>query len=258
MRLENRVAVVTGGSSGIGKSIGEELAAEGAQVVLASVEPELGRTVASELTSHGANAIFVECDVTDDEAVRQLFATTVEEYGRLDILVNNAGVNYSAPFTETTPERWDATIAIDLRGAYLCCYHAVPHMAETAGGVIVNVSSVHGMTAVAGCSPYDTAKAGLFGLTRTLAVELAPKNIRVNAISPGLIDTRLWDRNLEVAESAEAHTEFWMKQIPLARIGTPKEVARAAVFLACDDSSYVTGSNLVVDGGLTTRLIPRQ
>lgn len=258
MKLNKRVAVVTGASSGIGKSIAEELVAEGATVVLTSNEPELGNEVASSLSDSGGPAAFIECDITDDSQVEALFVGAVDRFGGIDILVNNAGVNYSAPFTETGPDAWDATIAIDLRGAYHCSFRAVPRMIERGGGAIVNISSVHGMTAVPGSSPYDTAKAGLFGLTRTLAVELAEKNIRVNAVSPGLIETRLWDRNLAASTDPEAHTEFWMKQVPMARIGKPREVARAVVFLASDDASYVTGTNLVVDGGLTSRLIPRR
>lgn len=258
MRLENRIAVVTGASSGIGKSIAEELVAEGATVVLASNEPELGNDVAASLRDAGGTAVFVDCDITDDSRVESLFADAVERFGGVDILVNNAGVNYSAPFTETEPDAWDATIAIDLRGAYHCSFRAVPAMIARGGGAIVNMSSVHGLAAVPGSSPYDTAKAGLFGLTRTLAVELAEKGIRVNAVSPGLIETRLWERNLAASEDPAAHTEFWMKQVPMARIGKPREIARVVVFLASDDASYVTGANLVADGGLTSRLIPRR
>ncbi len=258
MKLHNKVAVITGTGAGIGKTLAEIFAKEGAQVVAASRRSTNGQPVVAEIVRNGGQAIFMQCDVSKEEDVQQLFDTAIETYGRVDVLVNNAGVNFVKPFEETEPADWDRVINTDLRGAYLCTRRAVIDMLKHGGGSVINITSVHTVAGLPGAAPYDAAKWGMVGMTKALAVEYGPRGIRFNALSPGLIDTQIWTDIKAAAPDMKACTEFWNSNIPMERVGKPEEIAKIAVFLASDDSSYITGANIVADGGMTSQLISRE
>jgi len=255
MRLEGKAAVVTGTGAGIGKSIAEAFAREGARVVCGSRRAANGQPVVDAIVAEGGEATFVQCDISLEGDVERLFDQAIAAYGRVDVLVNNAGVNFAKPFEQTEPADWDRVIGTDLRGTYMCSRRAVQEMLKTGGGSIVNIATVHTMACLPGAAPYDAAKWGMVGLTKSLAVEYAARNIRVNALSPGLIDTQIWDDIQAAAPDLEECLAFWRANIPMGRVGRAEEIASVAVFLASDESSYVTGANILADGGMTSQLI---
>jgi len=258
MLLKGKVAVVTGTGAGIGKAIAEHFAREGAKVVGASRRAENGQPVIDAIVRQGGEGIFVRCDVSLQADVEAMIAETLRTYGRIDMLVNNAGVNFVKPFEEVSPEDWDRVVNVDLRGTYMCSRCAVIEMLKTGGGSIINISSVHAQACEAGASPYDAAKWGMVGLTKSLAVEFGGRNIRVNVVSPGAIRTQIYDDYLAVVPDQEQFLDWLHSNIPLERVGTVHEVARACVFLASDEASYITGANLFVDGGMSSQLYSRQ
>lgn len=255
MRLKDKVAIVTGSGAGIGQSIAEIFAKEGASVVAVSRRAVNGKPVVDEINKSGGEAIFVECDISKLEDVRRLVTGAQDAFGRIDVLVNNAGVNFAKPFEETDLEDWDRVVNTDLRGTFLCSRFVIPKMLEQGSGSIINIATVHTLACLPGAAPYDAAKWGMIGLTKALAVEFASRNIRVNALSPGLIDTQIWQDIKDAAPNLDQCLEYWKCNIPMGRVGKSEEIARAAVFLASDDASYVTGSNFLVDGGMTSLLI---
>lgn len=255
MRLKDKVAIVTGSGAGIGRSIAETFAREGAKVVGASRRAANGQPVIDAMVAAGSDAVFATCDVSSEEDVQRLFDQALARHGRVDILVNNAGVDFVKPFERMTTADWDRVINTDLRGAFLCSRRAIEPMLRQGGGSIVNIASVHTLQCVPGATPYDAAKWGMVGLTKSMAVEFASRNIRVNVLSPGLIDTQIWQDLRAAAPDLDACLAYWKANIPMGRVGTPDEISRAAVFLASDDASYITGTNLVVDGGMTSQLV---
>ena len=257
MRLKDKVAIVTGTGAGIGRSIAEIFAKEGARVAAASRRAETGQPVVDAINDAGGKAIFIQCDISKVEDVRELITDTLQAFGRIDVLVNNAGVNFAKPFEQTEPDDWDRVVNTDLRGTYLCSRLAIPHMLEKGGGAIINIATVHTLACLPGAAPYDAAKWGMIGLTKALAVEFASRNIRVNALSPGLIDTQIWQDVQKAAPDLQQCLQYWKSNIPMGRVGKPEEIAYAAVYLASDEASYVTGSNLLVDGGMTSQLISK-
>ena len=248
MRLENKVAVVTGSSSGIGAAIAQAFAAEGAAVVINySRREDAAQKVLQQVEAAGGKGLVVGADVSDPKEVEAMVQQAVGTFGRLDIMVNNAGMERKMPFLQTPFEVWQETIAVNLTGAWLGCQAAAKQMvAQDEGGRIINVSSVHEDLAMPTNSPYCATKGGVRMLMRTLAVELAPHDITVNNIAPGAIDTPM---DAPLKQDADAMKEL-LAEIPLGRMGKPEEVANLALFLASDDSSYVTGSTLFVDGGM--------
>ena len=248
MRLENKVAVVTGSSSGIGEAIALAFAAEGAAVVVNySRHEDAAQKVLDKIEAAGGKGLVVGADVSDPKEVEAMVQQAVGTFGRLDIMVNNAGMERKMPFLQTPFEVWQETIAVNLTGAWLGCQAAAKQMvAQGEGGRIINVSSVHEDLAMPTNSPYCATKGGVRMLMRTLAVELAPHDITVNNIAPGAIETPM-DAPLE--QDPDEMKEL-LSEIPLGRMGKPEEVANLALFLASDDSSYVTGSTLFVDGGM--------
>ena len=248
VRLENKVAVVTGSSSGIGEAIALVFAQEGAAVVVNySRREEAAQKVLQKVEAAGGKGLVVGADVSDPKEVEAMVQQAVSTFGRLDIMVNNAGMERKMPFLQTPFEVWQETIAVNLTGAWLGCQAAGKQMVDQGeGGRIINVSSVHEDLAMPTNSPYCATKGGVRMLMRTLAVELAPHDITVNNIAPGAIETPM-DAPLE--QNHDQMKEL-LSEIPLGRMGKPEEVANLALFLASDDSSYVTGSTLFVDGGM--------
>jgi len=255
--LRDKVTIVTGSGAGIGKAIMTVFAREGARVVGASRRIETGQPVVDAIVDQGGEAIFIQCDVSVEQDVEHVVAETMRRYKRIDVLVNNAGVNFVKPFELTSTEDWDRVINTDLRGTFFCCRHVIREMLKTGGGSIINISSVHEHSCTAGDVPYAAAKAGMVGLTKALAVEFADRNIRVNAVSPGAIHTQITDDVLANVSDPEAHNTWLFAQIPMGRRGRPEEVADLCAFLASDQAGYLTGTNIYLDGGLTTALMSR-
>jgi NAD(P)-dependent dehydrogenase (short-subunit alcohol dehydrogenase family) len=253
-KLDNRVVVVTGGASGIGKAIVELFAKEGAQVVVSDIEDELGQKLAEDL---GDGAIFIHADVSLEEDVKRMIDHTVDTHGRLDCIVNNAGMGGVKGEIESIPvSGFDQTMAVLLRGVFLGMKHAAPVMKRQGGGNIINISSVAGLRGISQNHPYSAAKAGVLQLTRTVAMELAYYKIRVNSICPGSIVTSIFgaSKGMSSAESIKTYeelTRLFEKAQPIRRAGFPEDIAKAALWLASDDSSFVTGHALVVDGGIS-------
>jgi glucose 1-dehydrogenase len=248
VRLENKVAVVTGSSSGIGEAIALAFAAEGAAVAINySRHEDAAQTVLQKIVDAGGKGLVIGADVSDPKEVEAMIQQSVGAFGRLDIMVNNAGMERKMPFLETPFEVWQETIAVNLTGAWLGCQAAARQMvAQGDPGRIINISSVHEDLAMPTNSPYCATKGGVRMLMRTLAVELAPHDITVNNIAPGAIDTPM---DAPLKQDPDLMKEL-LSEIPLGRMGKPEEVANLALFLASDDSSYVTGSTLFVDGGM--------
>lgn len=246
MRLRDKIAIVTGAGRGIGEAIADAFVAQGAVVIVAERDAGTGAAVAGRL---GGRAIFQETDVTDDGSVEALAEAVLAAHGRIDVLVNNAGINVFHDPLETSEAEWRRCMAVDLEGAWKMSRAVLPAMRRQQGGAIVNIASSHSFSIIPGSFPYPVAKHGLLGLTRALGIEYAAENIRVNAISPGYIETQLaidyWngfpDPQAERARTYDLH--------PPRRIGKPEEVAMTAVFLASDEAPFINAANIVIDGG---------
>lgn len=250
-KISGKVAIITGAASGIGKATAILFAQEGAKVVVADVVDKLGEETVKMIKESGGKAVFVHADVSKAEDVKNMVKTAVDTYGRLDIIFNNAGIEGTTADTANYPENvFDKVIAINLKGVWLGIKYAVPELLKSGGGSIINTSSVAGLIGFAGLSAYNATKGGIIQLTKTAALEYAKQNIRVNCIAPGVIETPMVDRALKGQPEAKA---AFIQIEPVGRFGKPEEVAKAALFLASDDSSFVTGTVLTVDGGLTAQ-----
>ena len=243
-RLDGRVALVTGGGQGLGEVFCTVFAAAGASVVVADIAEQNARSVAAALQGSGAQALPVAVDVSKREQVEAMVQQVIDTWGKIDILVNNAGITRDALLLRMDEQQWQSVIDINLTGVFLCTKYVVKHMAKARFGRIINISSVVGLTGNAGQANYSAAKAGILGLTKTVAKEMASRNITANALAPGYIATAMTEKLPEKAKEA------FLANIPLGRAGEPMDVARAALFLASDAASYITGQVLNVDGGL--------
>ena len=246
--LQGKIAIVTGAAQGIGKSIAEALARNGATVVVSDVSVEKGEAAAAGL---GGPATFIGCDITDAAQVRALVDAAVERYGRLDIMVNNAGINSNRPEDRVTMDKypvetWRRIIDVDLNGTFYCCRAAAAQMVKQNSGSIINIASIAGVVALRLQIGYVAAKAGILKMTEAMACELGPQGVRVNAVSPG---STLTDGTRELFYNDKSRADHILSFIPQRRPGETNEIADAVVFLASDAASYINGHNLVVDGG---------
>lgn len=246
MRFDGRVALVTGGGSGIGRAISQALASEGCRVAIVDREGERADRVAGEIEGARGTAVAIASDVADGAAIEEAVARTRRLLGPVDLLVNNASEGKGDGVLEIDEATWDRDLAVALRGAFLCAKAVLPAMIERQHGVILNISSVNGLTAL-GQEAYSAAKAGMISLTRSLAVRYGPDGIRANAIAPATIRTPAWKARLEQDPSIFERLATWY---PLRRIGEPEDVANAALFLASDEAAWISGIVLIVDGGL--------
>ena len=251
MLFKDKVAIVTGAARGIGRSIAETLGSQGALVVIADIDGAAGATTASELSANGGRYATHAIDLRDLGAISALIDDTADQFGGIDILVNNAGVEFGGTFFEVTGEEWDAHLEINLRAMFFTTQAAARWMKDHGGGAVVNVASVQGAIFSGRFVPYTASKSGVRGLTAASAVALAPYGIRVNAIAPGWCETAM----NKIVDAPDAIASR-MQLIPLGRVGQPLDMARAVVFLASENSSYMTGQVLTVDGGRTLGVPP--
>jgi NAD(P)-dependent dehydrogenase (short-subunit alcohol dehydrogenase family) len=250
MRLKDKVAIVTGSASGIGKAISLAFGREGAVVVGADVNTDGGKQTAKEITKAGGEAGFIEVDVAESAQILELVETTVKNHGKLDIMVNNAGIEVFSRLADTEEEMWDRLMSINLRGVFLGTKHAVPKMLQNGGGVIINMASVAGIMGAGGLAAYNASKGGVVLLTKNTAMDYGSRNIRANCICPGFVSTPMVDAVLSLPGADELRERI-IGLCPAGRLGKPEEVAHCAVFLASDESSYMNGHALVVDGGMS-------
>ncbi|MEH7176287.1 SDR family NAD(P)-dependent oxidoreductase [Neobacillus vireti] len=243
-KLQNKVAVITGGASGIGAATAQLFVSEGAKVVLVDLNEEKGKAFEAELKALNGEALFVKANITNEDDVANVFKQTVEAFGRVDVVFNNAGIGRVHSSHDLEYSEWRNTVNVDLDGVFLVAREAIREMLKTGGGTIVNTASMFGLVGSSGSAAYNAAKGGVINLTRSLAVEYAERNIRVNALCPGFIDTPIIPE-----ESKQALSEA----TPMKRLGKAEEMATAVLFMACDDSSFMTGNYLVLDGGYTSR-----
>jgi NAD(P)-dependent dehydrogenase (short-subunit alcohol dehydrogenase family) len=261
MRLKDRVAIITGGASGIGKAAAHRFAAEGSVLVIADINSKAIDHTVAELKAKGCHAIGQQCDVTKQDDTRELARSVVSQLGRIDILINNAGITRYRPFAEANSADWDAVLGIDLKGVFFCAQAVADQMRAQNYGRIVNISSALGTGAAphntagspGGSAAYASAKAGVIMLTKTLARELGPQGVTVNCVAPGTFLTPISSSSRTPEQVAE-HLEYRKKTTVLGRIGTLDELINAILFFASDESSYVTGQTLNVDGGRSDRL----
>jgi len=244
-KLEDKTAIVTGASSGIGRGIAKDFAEEGANVVVSDVDVESGEKVVGEIKDSGGSAIFVKTDVSNEEDVDELVEKTLSEYSKIDILVNNAGVYIQKPITEMETDEWDKVIDVNLKGVFLMTRRVAQEMVENEEGNIINVSSIAGEVGYPNSSAYSATKGGTIAMTRALALELSPKGINVNAVAPGVIKTAMTDDLL----SDEDVKGQMLANTPIGRLGEPEDIASAVTYLASEDADFVTGETLFVDGG---------
>ena len=245
-RVEGKVALVTGAASGIGEGTALLLAREGAAVAVVDIDVEAGKRTTATIVREGGKAIFIRADVGKTAQVKRMIERTASAFGRLDIIHNNAIWFRNGKATELDEKDWDRTLDVGLKTVFLSAKYGVPVMRETGGGSIVNTASVHSLVSFEEHTAYDAAKAGLLGLTRVLALDFGP-NIRVNSVLPGAVLTPLW-KGISIADRRR-----FADMVPAKRLGTPEDIASAVLFLASEEASFITGTSLVVDGGLIAR-----
>ena len=253
MKLKDRVAIVTGGAKGIGWGIVKILVQEGAKVVVADWDEVKGEETAAEMRKAGGDAIYVKTDVSQEDQVQQLVQATLERYGRIDILVNDAGIGVYKSVLDTSSEDWDRCLDVNLKGQFLCSKYVIPHMLAQGKGNIVNISSVHSFQTVNGVAPYCASKGGITALTRNMAIDYGP-TIRVNSIAPGWVLTPLIQGIFDSYDDPAGQRRLTEEHQVMKRIGKPEDIGYAVAFLVSDEASFITGTQLFVDGGLTAVL----
>ena len=245
MRLKERVAIVTGGGRGIGLGVAKALVSEGAHVAICDIEQGILDSGLAEIQAGGGDALALKMDVSSRDQILQVVGSLMEKHGRIDILVNCAGINEILPISQITEEKWDRMLDVNLKGVFLCCQAVMEPMKERKSGSIVSMTSVAGKTGgVAAGAHYSVSKAGIICFTKSLARELGPFNITVNAVSPGRIDTPM------IRQATDEENENFIRSTPLGRLGTPEDVASSVVFLVSDEARFITGEILDVNGGM--------
>jgi NAD(P)-dependent dehydrogenase (short-subunit alcohol dehydrogenase family) len=253
MQLEGKICLITGGSSGIGRETAKLFAQEGAKVALADIDVARGKAVLDEIHNAGGTAIFDRVDVSIERDVRDWIATVAMRWGGVDILVANAAATILGTIEQTSEEDWDRIFGVNVKGYAFCAKYVAPYMRQRGGGAIVNLASIGSVIALSGFTPYCASKGAILQLTRCLAQDLAPDQIRVNCVCPGLIDTPAVQRVAAfVGLSVSEMTDPFISKTLISRMGKPREVAEAILFLSSDRASFITGSSLMVDGGYTT------
>lgn len=248
--LDGKAAIVTGGAKGIGKGCAVTLAVEGAQVAIADIDETVGRAAASEIAASGGRALFVRCDVSKSADVQAAIDCVVSAFGRLDILINNAGYHISKSVEDTIEQEWDYIIDTNLKSVFLCSKFAIPHLRQTRGA-IVNMSSMVGLVGQSNAGAYSASKGGIVAMTKNMALDLAKDGIRVNCICPGWVTTPLVEDWFGQQPDPAAARKYIYGAHPLGRIASTEEIGRAALFLASDAASFITGIALPVEGALT-------
>lgn len=246
MRLEGKVALISGGARGIGAATARLMAAEGAAVVIADVLQKEGMETEAEISEAGGEALFVSLDVTSESSWTAAVQAAVSKYGKLDVLVNNAGISSRTGVEETTVESWDQVMDVNAKGVFLGTKAAIPEMRKAGGGSIINISSVYGIVGSGSSAGYHASKGAVRLFTKSVAVQYAREGIRVNSVHPGFVDSPMTGAHHEIPEIRKARTD----QTPLGRLGVPEDIAPGILYLASDESSFVTGSELVIDGGM--------
>ena len=244
MRLENRVAIVTGGGQGIGRAVCLRFAKEGAAVAVADIAFDAARNMAAEIETAGGKALPIEVNVTDKESVKAMVNACLDKFGKLDILINNAGINRDTFIIRMTEEHWDQVMQVNLKGTFLCSQAVILYMKKNKWGRIVNTASIAALGNI-GQANYSASKAGVIAFTKTLALEVAGYNINVNCVAPGATMTPMFE------SVQDKMKEFYLQKIPLKRFADPDEIAKVHLFLASEEASYITGQTIFVDGGLS-------
>jgi NAD(P)-dependent dehydrogenase (short-subunit alcohol dehydrogenase family) len=253
-RVENKVAIVTGGALGIGKSACLLLAKEGAKVAVTDILDREGQRVVDEIKDSKGMAKFWHLDVSKEEEVRKVFADIHKTFGKINVLVNNAGISgVSKPTDEITEDEWDRVMAVNVKGVFFCTKHSIPYMRKAGGGSIINLSSIYGIVSAPDVPPYHASKGAVRIMTKTDAFLYAKDNIRVNSVHPGFIWTPMLENFLKSQGEVEAGRKMLDSLQPIGHIGGPEDIAYGIVYLASDESKFVTGSELVIDGGYTAR-----
>lgn len=252
MKFLDKVVIVTGGAQGIGMAISEAFARQGAIVIVADLDEEAGVEHEATLVSAGHQAFFIKLDVAEESDVKRLTGSVLERFGRIDVLVNNAGIGASGTLLTRPMEEWDRVLNVNLRGPYMMAKYCAPALIRANPGVILSIASTRALMSEAHTEPYSASKGGILALTHSLAVSLGP-NVRVNSISPGWVEVSGWKKSNQ--RVSPMHRPEDLNQHPVGRVGTPTDIADACVFLASQEAGFITGTNLVIDGGMTVKMI---
>ena len=253
-RFENKVVIVTGSGSGIGETTAIKFSEEGANVVIADINPDTGNQVANNINDKAGKSQFIETDVSDLNSVKNMVEETVKQFGPPDVLINNAGINVFNEPLKMSIEEWKRAFSVDLDGVWFGCQSVLPYMVEKKKGAIVNLASVHAIQIIPNCFPYPVAKHGVIGLTKALAVDYAEKGIKINAISPGYTETPILDRFFSTKPDPIAARKEASERQPIKRMGTTTEIANTILFMSSDECNFMIGANIVVDGGITLKM----